>query len=126
MGTESGERKIDWSTAEVKDGALTLELTGDRSKRWDRRFDSVLALLGKDDGRWGKVRLTKTAIEVTEVSERSAGDLHHFLESVVLQVNSDLKDDSPEGAADAQSDPAQEADRAITATFRALADSPDG
>jgi hypothetical protein len=37
-------RNIDWGTAEVEEGTLTVQLTGPSSKAWKQRFEGVLAL----------------------------------------------------------------------------------
>ncbi len=51
-------------------------------------------------------------------------ELRHFLESVVLQVNSELpKPEEPEQDAEGETvDEATQADRRMTAAFRAFAD----
>ena len=89
-----------------------------------REILRVLALLEAQHSRWGTVRATKAGIEVDQVQRGTETELRHFLESVVLQVNSELP--QPEqGAPDAeqeQADRAAQADRQMTAAFRAFAD----
>jgi hypothetical protein len=89
-------REIDWGGAEVNDGSVVLPLTGDASKAWSDRFAGVLALLAQNGGGWGKVRLTKKAIEVADLALGAEDDLRHFLESVVVQVNSEFAVESDE------------------------------
>jgi hypothetical protein len=114
-------RQIDWSSAEARDGALSVELTGTAAKRWAEHFEGVLALLGHGSGKWGEVALTKRAVTVEEVSEGSEGELRHLLESVVLQVNSELGlEPDPEDAQPAE-DPQKAADQRLTESFRAFA-----
>jgi hypothetical protein len=71
------ETQIDWGSASVDDGQLTVALTGKPSSEWRERVQSVL--------------------------ER----LRHLLESAVLQANADLADDDAGGdggAGDERSD----------------------
>jgi hypothetical protein len=67
-------RQIDWSSAEVCDGGLSVELRGGAAKRWGERFDGVLALLAPSNGKLGEVTLTKRAVTVDGISE---GPRHH-------------------------------------------------
>jgi hypothetical protein len=123
-------REIEWASAEVRDGVLIVELSADGPKGWGKDFNAVLALLQSGNQRWGTVRLRKNVIEVADVLEGSEEELRHLLESVVLQVNSDLQLDAGDevsagrGEDAAESDRAarQAADRAITATFRSFAE----
>ncbi len=118
------QRKIDWSSAEIEDTALRITLTGRSSKAFRQRFESVLALLGTTHGRWGETHLTKDGIEVSDVQPGAETELRHFLESVVLEVNSELPE--PERGAgdadDAQIEEAARADRQMATAFRAFAD----
>jgi hypothetical protein len=122
-------REIDWASAEVRDGSLTVELTGDAPKGWVKDFDGVLALLQSGNQGWGGVTIRKNRIEVADVLEGSAEELRHLLESVVLQVNSDLELDAGEDISARQGEDAAESDRAtrvavdrgMAATFRSFA-----
>jgi hypothetical protein len=123
-------REIEWASAEVRDGVLTVELSPDAPKGWGKDFNGVLALLQSGNQGWGSVRLRKNVIEVADVVEGSEEELRHLLESVVLQVNSDLQLDAGDGVSAGQGEDAAEsdraarqaADRAITATFRSFAE----
>jgi hypothetical protein len=115
-------RQIDWGSAEIRDGTLTVELTGRSSKTWNRHFAGVLGLLESSGGQWGDVEATKKGIEVEEVQEGSEGDLRHLLESAVLEVNSQLELDSDGSDSPSESDPQQAADQRMAATFRAFAE----
>jgi hypothetical protein len=84
------QRNIDWGSAEIKDAKLSVELTGPSSKAWKHRFDSALALLDTPHNRWGEVHLSRQEIQVAEVQPGTETELRHFLESVMLQVNSEL------------------------------------
>lgn len=89
-------RQIEWGSAQMQDGTLTVELTGSGSKAWKVRFENVLALLDTPHSSWGDVRLTKNAIKVTNLQKGGESELHHFLESVLLQANSDTEPDTPQ------------------------------
>ncbi len=52
-------REIDWGTAEIRRGNLTVELTGAPSKDWKQRFAGVLGLLEPGSRAWGGVELTQ-------------------------------------------------------------------
>jgi hypothetical protein len=119
------QRNIDWGSANIEDGTLTVELTGASSKAWRQGFESILALLETPHSRWGEVHLNKKGIQVAEVQQGTETELRHFLESVVLQANSELP--QPEGAQQDAEDRAPineeaQVDRQMTAAFRAFAD----
>lgn len=118
-------RNIDWGTAEIGEGTLAVELTGASSKGWKQRFESVLAMLETSHSHWGDVRITRKGIQVAEVGQGTETELRHFLESIVLQINSELPqpEESTRGAEDeAHVDEAAQVDRQMTAAFRAFAD----
>ena len=115
----SAEQEIDWRTAEVRDGTLTVELAGETQKGWPKRFKGVLALLEHGD-RWGRVELRKGIIRVHEIREGSEEELRRLLEGVVAQANADF---APAGAEDsaAEPDPEAERDKRMTDLFRGYA-----
>jgi hypothetical protein len=122
-------RDIDWSGAEFGDGALTVDLKGDGGKGWSKDFSGVLALLEQSSHGWGKVALKGSRIRVSDVQAGSEEELRHFLESVVLQVNSDLGlqsettgDDDGADEAQAHAQQQEAAERRMAATFRRFAD----
>lgn len=114
-------RQIDWASAQINDGKLTVELTGKSSKAWKARFENVLALLDTPHTTWGEVRLNKSAVKVAGVQQGAEPELRHFLESVALQANSDTQAETPED--DAETDDADEpdVDEQMTATFKTFA-----
>lgn len=121
--TNFEQRQIDWSTAEISGGTLTVGLVGETPKGWSKRFDGVLALLGQGaSGEWGKITLHKKTIKVDDVQEGSEEDLRHLLESVLLQVNSDFEPstDQSEFSVD-EDDPRAEKDRSMADAFRDFA-----
>lgn len=118
-------RQIDWASAPIEDGTLTVELTGKGSKAWKTRFANVQALLDTPHTTWGEVphttwgevRLNKSAVKVLGVPQGVESELRHCLESVVLQANSDTQPETPED--DAEADDASEdpdVDEQMTAT----------
>jgi hypothetical protein len=119
------QRNVDWGSAEVEDATLTVELTGARSKAWKQRFESVLTLLDTPHNRWGEVHLNREAIQVTDVQPGTETELRHFLESIVLQVNSELpppEESEQDAEQETHGDEAARADRQMTTAFRAFAD----
>jgi len=88
--------KLNWQTAEVKDGELTVELENELPEGWKQSFESTAKLLGS--GGWGEVELNESTVRVGDVSDGDAEKLRHYLESVVDQANADT------GAAEEQSE----------------------
>jgi uncharacterized protein YjiS (DUF1127 family) len=114
-------REIDWGSANVRDGGLTVALTGRSSKAWRTRFEAVHALLEHSERGWGEVGLTRKAIEVEAVREGSEEALRHFLESLVLQVNAELEPNDGGEDALTRADPQTASDRRMAARFRGFA-----
>jgi hypothetical protein len=115
-------RQIDWASAQVEGGALSVELTGRASKSWSARFERTLALLDSQHGNWGKVQLDKRRIKVDGLQPGAEEELHHFLESVALQVNSDTQPETTGRRAEADGDRGDpDPDDQMTATFRTFA-----
>jgi hypothetical protein len=125
--TTDRRRTIDWASAEVHDGDVTVELNGRSSKAWRERFDTVLRLLGPSGGGWGEVKLTKGSIRVKSLQPEAEGDLRHFLESLVVQVNAELPAEQDDGNDDHDAG-AESLDRGaildaeMTATLRSFAE----
>ncbi len=113
-------REIEWGSAQIEDATLTVELTGSASKAWKTRFQSVLALLDTPHSSWGEVRITKKGIKVADLRQGSESELRHFLESIVLQANSDMAPDTQHDD-DSDEDHEPDADEQMAATFRAFA-----
>ena len=119
------QRNINWGSAEIEDATLNVELTGKGSKAWKQRFQSVHGLLDTPHSRWGEVHLGKAAIQVADVQQGAEAELRHFLESIVLQVNSELpQPEAPkqDGEDQTQADETAHADRQMTTAFRAFAE----
>jgi hypothetical protein len=119
---DSEPRQIDWASAQIEDGALTVELAGKGSKAWKARFENVLALLDTPHTTWGEVHVNKSAVKVAAVQQGAEPELRHFLESVVLQANSDTQPGAPEDDVEADEEGEEsDVDEQMTATFRAFA-----
>ena len=120
---ELEQRHIDWASAQTEGATLTVELTGASAKPWKAKFRSVLALLDTPHSSWGEVRLTKHAIEVEDVQPGSESDLRHFLESVVLQANSEAEPQTQDHDTAEETEGGEpSADEQMTAAFRAFSD----
>ncbi len=120
-----GLPELDWRSAEVRDGTLTVNLSGERPKQWQRGFEQTVALLS--GGEWERVECGPGAVKVTGVRAGGEDRLRHFLESVVLQANAAHQAAHPEadGIADEAGDgpetQADDPDAELTARFRAFA-----
>jgi hypothetical protein len=112
-------RTIDWESALIEDGGLTVGLTGERSKDWRTRFEGVVALLDASNNEWGDVSLAKDRIHVADVAQGSESDLRHFLESIVMQANADTRRGREEDEQDASEE--ADVDGQMTRAFRAFA-----
>jgi hypothetical protein len=124
VSTTSERRpQIDWASAEVHGADVTVELSGKVTKAWRERFAAVLGLLGPSSGGWGEVTLVRRTIAVRALLPQAEGDLRHFLESVVVQANSELTEDG-EGREPAAgpADRGAILDAEMTATLRSFAE----
>jgi hypothetical protein len=95
------EPTLDWSSAEVREGKLTVALEGELPRGWKDTFEATARLLGSGD--WEEVKLKKQQVRVSGLSPGSEDKLRHFLESVVQQANADHY------TADEQSEPGEDA-----------------
>jgi hypothetical protein len=112
---------LQWSEAQVRDGILTVAIDGDRPKGWKATFGQTVRLLG--GGNWGEVSCKGGTVRVTDVTEGSEDELHHFLEGVVQQANAvhvapeDDADEQDEGP-DEERDDDDDADARMTSRFQ--------
>jgi hypothetical protein len=121
---------VDWSSAEVHEDTLTVEIAGDRPRGWKRSFELVARLLGSD-GSFHDVSLRRGRASVRGATPGEEDELRFFLEAVVLQANADHKvddgdeDEDEPDAPEAHDDPQSE----MTDRFRGFAaeenDEPD-
>jgi hypothetical protein len=82
----SKEVKLDWSSAEVHDGKLTIALDGKPQKDWKRAFERTTRLLSR--GKWEEVTLKKGRVSLRPIAPGEEDRVRHFLESALLQANS--------------------------------------
>jgi hypothetical protein len=108
---------IDWASAEVVDGKLTVGFDDKPPKDWTERFQAVIDRLSHPGNDWGAIKLAKGKLQVDEVQPGAESDLRHFLDSALLQTNAGGDDGDSEG------DSRSERDQALTDAFRAFADS---
>jgi hypothetical protein len=114
--------EIDWSTAEVRDGELVVELAGEPTQQWAKHVAEVVERLERHTtGSWDSVEITKERLKVTGVQAGSEPDVRHFLEGVVQQANADF---APEHDDDADAGPSGE-DASMTEAFRSFGDGDD-
>ena len=109
---------IDWSSAEVDDGRLTVAVGGRRSSAWTERLEEVLERLGRGGNRWGEIEAGKKKLRVDAVERGAEADLRHFLETAVLQANAD----EPPKEAKKSGGERSEADQEMMDVFRSFAD----
>ena len=117
---EHPQASIDWASAEVRGGKLTVELAGEANAEWAERVQAVLDRLDRASSGWGATKVTKSKVQVEAVSAGAEEDLRLLLDGAVQQANADF---APEDADDA-GDGASEADAAMTEAFRAFGDAP--
>ena len=117
-------RELEWAGAEVHGGVLTVPLSGTASKSWSEHFGAVLRLLDRSKQTWDGVSLSKKAVEVRGMQPGAEDDVRHFLESIVVQVNSELAPAEDRTAAEDRDslDPQERADLEMTESLRAFAD----
>lgn len=113
--------KLNWTTATVKKGKLTVELEGEVPLGWKQSFEATAAMLPGGD--WGEIEVKKHAVRVREASPGSEEKLRHHLESIIEQANAagrsvkpEPESEEPENSADPDSP-----DQQMTESFRAFA-----
>jgi hypothetical protein len=111
---------IDWASAEVRGGDLTVALKGDASAGWVERVQATVERLERPGRGWGATKVTKSKVSVKDVSAGAEQDLRLVLDGAVQQANADF---APEETGDGD-DGASQADAAMTEAFRAFADDP--
>lgn len=113
--------ELNWSTATVKKGKLTVDLEGELASGWKQSFETTVRLLPGGD--WGEVQLKKHSVRVSNVPAGSENKLKHHLESVVEQANAAVR--APESEHDDSEDEKAEPDSpdaSMTEAFRAFAE----
>jgi hypothetical protein len=112
--------EIDWSTAEVKDATLTVELSGDAPEEWSERIPQVVGRLGVRGA--GEVEVDGRRITVSDVKQGAESELRQALEGAVLQAAADHPPpESEQDAGAGEGDGRSEGDQAMTEAFRSFA-----
>jgi hypothetical protein len=115
------QASIDWASAAVKGGDLTVALAGEPSTEWAGRVQAILERLERPGSGWGATKVTKTRIQVEAIVAGAEDDLRHLLDSAVQQANADFA--APQESDDA-GDGLSAADSAMTDAFRSFVDEP--
>jgi hypothetical protein len=117
------ERRLDWSSAEVTDGRLTVPLTGDADSAWTEEFAWVAERLsGGGSVTWGEVKAAKQKVTVAGVQPGAEAEVRHFLESILQQVNADQAKADEDGEERGPGDDETGPDRQMTEAFRDFAE----
>ena len=108
---------VDWPSAEVRERRLAVPLLHEPSREWVAELEGVLEQLAQPGHRWQTIKASRKRLKVEGVEPGAEADLHHLIESAVLEVNArSAADEDDDGAAGAE-------DRAMTDAFRAFAPS---
>jgi hypothetical protein len=120
------EPRLDWGTAEVRGGRLSVQVEGDAPPGWRETFEKTIKLL--DAGDWEEIKVKKHGVRVKGVSPGSEERLRHLLESAVLEANANHISPEQEAEDDREADSELDADDAersedaeMTERFRAFA-----
>ena len=114
------QASIDWASAEVRGGELSVALAGEGNAEWAERVQGVVERLDRPGSAWGATKVTKAKVTVEAVSPGAEEDLRHLLDGAVQQANADFAPDVQDDAGDGPS----EEDSAMTDAFRSFADEP--
>ena len=114
--------ELDWASASVRDGELSVEVSGTPNAEWARGLEAIVERLYRPGSGWGEVKVSKATLRVASVSPGSEADLRHFLDSAVLQVNSNFAPDEEGEAGD--DDGGSPEDREMTDVFRSFSAEP--
>jgi hypothetical protein len=114
--------ELEWASAEVKDGTLTVGLEGEPPEGWNESFERTVTLLGR--GEWGEVALENGAVQVTDVTPGSEEKLRHHLEAIVLQANAAHDEETGESD-DADREKRDGPDAEMTDRFKAFTEDDD-
>ena len=117
---EHPQASIDWASAEVSGGDLSVALAGEANAKWAERVQAIVERLDRPGSAWGATKVTKAKVTVEAVSAGAEEDLLHVLDGAVQQANADFAPEEPDDAGDGPS----EEDSAMTDAFRSFADPP--
>jgi hypothetical protein len=114
--------KLNWSSAQVTNGKLTVELAGNRPRGWKKSFEQTVRLLGAG-GNWDEVRVKKGQVHLSRLAPGDEEKARHFLDSVVTQANAAHRPSEPDSdAPDRQPSDESGPDAEMTKRFRAFAE----
>jgi hypothetical protein len=122
--------KLDWSTAEVSNGELTVGLSAKPPKEWRDAFERTATLLGA--GKWEvTLRPKKGSVQIASVRPGDEERVRQFVEGAVLEANTTVASehelyesqpaDDDEPAPDSDT-PERSPDEELTGRFREFAD----
>jgi hypothetical protein len=86
-GSDEPNAVIDWTSAEVRNGALRLPLTGRLSGAWTTHLSGLVSRLPPDSGA-RSVEVGAAHLTVAPIRRGAAQDLHDALERLVAETNS--------------------------------------
>jgi hypothetical protein len=89
-GIAAAYGKIDWASADVRAGILTLPLTGRMSPAWTGRLRDLVAAAEPDADGWATVEITRERLRVGGMRPGAGTSLHELLEHLVDQANADF------------------------------------
>ena len=115
--SEHPQASIDWASAEVKGGELTVALAGEPNAQWAERVQVIVESLDRPGSDWGATKVTDATVIVEAVSAGAEEDLRHLLDGAVQQANADF---APEVQDDGGDEPSEQ-DSAMTEAFRSFA-----
>ncbi len=119
------EPQLDWSAAQVSDGTLSVDVSGDFDDEWEQTFARTLALLSSS-GTWGSVGFKKGKVTVAGVQEGSEDNVRFALDGAVQEANAHHADEADEADEDPGEDDddteGDETDRRMTDRFRDSSD----
>jgi hypothetical protein len=116
---EHPQASIDWASAEVRGGELTVELAGEANAEWAERVQAIVERLDRPGSGWGTAKVSKSTVKVEDVTAGAEEDLRHLLDGAVQQANADY---APEPEPEDSDEGPSETDAAMTEAFRSFAD----
>jgi hypothetical protein len=116
---------LDWSAAQVKEGRLSVKVTGKLDDEWEQTFARTLALLSSS-GTWGTVGFKKGKVTVDDMQEGAEDNVRFALDGAVQEANAhhadDDADESDETSDDDHESEGDDTDRRMTDRFRDSSD----
>jgi hypothetical protein len=119
--------QLDWNAAEVREGTLTVKVSGEVDDEWEQTFARTLALLSSS-GTWGSVGFKKKKVTVEGLQEGSEDNVRFALDGAVQEANAhhahDDSEDSDEDdeSGDEDDSDGDDTDRRMTERFRDASD----